>query len=662
MTPKDVSRKEATPRDPLAAQVKALPNEPGVYLFRGSAGEVLYVGKARALRSRVAEYFGAQADPTPRLRSLTRGIRSLETFITSSEAEALLLEWNLIRQHRPRFNIQLRDDKSYPYIKVTVGEPFPRIFVTRRLRADGSRYFGPFTNVRSMRRALRVIKRIYTVRSCHYRMPDELPERPCLDYHIGRCKAPCAGRQSEAEYRAMIEEILEILAGHTSSVRRQVEERMRESSGRLEFERAAELRDVLRGLRALERKQTAVDYRGGDRDVLGLARRRDVACGVVLKVREGRLLGRQVHYLRNVERDEASEVVGALVKAVYLRREELAPELLVPTDFPDRVLVEEYLSVRRDAPFTIRVPARGAKRRLLELARANAAHLLAQERPEADASSPREKARRSSTASGGTSPEPARRLAAALELEEPPRSLLCFDVSTLAGAESAGSAVWLEAGRPRREEYRRFRIRLTDVGQVDDYAMMQEIVGRYFSRRVREGGRLPDLVVVDGGRGQLSAARQGMEACGVSDLPIVALAKREEEIFRPDSRRPVRLDPADPGLHWLQRARDESHRFALRYNRTLRRRRTLRSRLSQIPGVGPAREQALLRRFGSLAAVRAASVEELSCLPGIGPTTAKRIRTALSPAPGERSGLREATAEPRNSRPLKSGGSRAGGR
>jgi excinuclease ABC subunit C len=622
--------------DALRAQAAGLPRRPGVYLFRDEGGEVLYVGKAKSLRSRVRSYFARDAGRSLKLRELVRRSRRIETIVLDSEAEALLLEWNLIKEHAPRFNVQLRDDKSYPYIKVTVGEPFPRVFVTRRLERDGSRYFGPFTDVGPMRSALRMIKKVYHVRSCRYDMPREMPERPCLDYHIGRCKAPCAGFQSQADYRSMIDEIVSVLSGHTSGVKRAVRERMEEASERLEFERAAELRDVLSGLEALERRRTAVDFRGGDRDVLGVAREGATACGVLLRVREGRLLGREIHFLRNVESEEMSALVEALVKGFYLRREDLPGSLLVPAAFEDLGLVEEYLSLRRDGPFEIRVPQRGTSRRLVELGGQNARHVLGQEAGRTRAASGAGEGR----ASGSRKPEgpaergvaaPARGLQEALDLPAPPRALLCFDISTLQGSDSVGSAVWLQDGRPLKREYRRFRIREFHDDLPDDYAMMQEVVGRYFGRRVREGKDLPDLVVIDGGVGQLGAARQAMEAAGVSDLPVVALAKREEEVYRPDAAEPLRLERRDPALHWLQRVRDEAHRFALTYNRTLRRRRTLRSALSEIPGVGPAREQELLRRFGSVEAVRSATAEALAATPGIGERLADRILAELEP-------------------------------
>ena len=618
----------------LKEQVRSLPRTAGVYLFRDASGEPLYVGKANSLRARVGSYFGAEAARSLKLSRLTRQIAHIETFPVQSESEALLLEWNLIKEFSPPFNIQLRDDKSYPYIKVTVAEPYPRIFVTRRLVDDGSRYLGPFTDVGAMRRALRTIKQMYTIRSCHYKMPDELPPRPCLDYHIGRCKAPCAGLQSLEDYRAMIEEILEILGGRTAGVRRSVEERMRGAAEELQYERAAELRDVLRGLDALRSRQAAVAPRGGDHDAIGLARDEELVCGVVLRVREGRLVGRQVHYLGNAGDEAPAALLGALVKGFYIRQEEIPPELLVAEPFEDLDLVEEYLATRREARFEIHTPVRGPKLDLVRAAARNASHLLDRDRVE------RAGERRKTQERADIAPTPALRLADALDLASPPRTILCFDVSTLAGRESVGSAVWLRDGRPEKSEYRRFRIRDSSDDHPDDYAMMQEIVSRYFDRRVREGHAMPDLVVVDGGRGQLSAARQAMDVAGVSDLATVALAKREEEVFAPDRAVPVRLPRTDSGLHWLQRARDEAHRFALEYNRTLRRRRTLRSRLGEIPGVGPAREQTLLTRFGSLEAVRTASLEELTATKGVGRATAIAIQCALAqPGPEVEAGL-----------------------
>ena len=606
-------------------QIRALPLQPGVYVFRDSSGNVLYVGKAKSLRARVKSYFGPDATRSLKQNWLIREIDNLETFPVQSESEALLLEWNLIKEFSPPFNIRLRDDKSYPYIKITLSEAFPRIFVTRRLVQDGSQYFGPFTDVGAMRSALRTIKQMYTVRSCHYRMPNEVPPRPCLDYHIGRCKAPCAGLQSESEYRTMIDDILEIFNGRTNKIRSSVTSRMEEASKVLDFERAGAMRDVLRGLDALESRQAVVDPQGANHDVIGFAREDDLVCGSLLRVREGRLLGREVRYLTNTNDEKDATLLSTLVKGFYFRNEEdIPPELLVPIKFDEQELVHEYLSTRRRAQFKIRVPIRGIKRSLIQAATKNATHVLKQDKAKSVGEA------FVGSENNASPPLAARRLAETLGLENPPRTIACFDISTLAGRESVGSAVWLNDGQPDKNEYRRFRIRDVINHQVDDYAMMQEIVSRYFDRRVREATHLPDLVVVDGGKGQLSAARQAMNNAGVSDISTVALAKRDEEVFRPNHRDPLRLPRTDPGLHWLQRARDEAHRFALQYNRTLRKRRTLRTRLEEIPGIGPAREQELLRKFGSLGVIRNASIDELVETHGVGHSTAVTILEALA--------------------------------
>ena len=615
----------------LRRAVASLPRRPGVYLFRDEAGEILYVGKAKALRDRVRSYFGREAASTPRTARLVRRIRGLETFVTESEAEALLLESNLVKEHRPPFNLQLRDDKTFPYVKVTLGEPFPRVLVTRRLVPDGSRYFGPFTDVGAMRRALRRIMLRFRVRTCHYSLPEQAPDRPCLDFHIDRCRAPCVGFQGEAEYRAMIEEILGILSGGTSELRREVRDEMEQAASRLEFERAAELRDVLAGLTVLERRQTTVDFRGGDRDVLGVAAADGNACCVLLRVREGLLLGREVRYFENVDASDPASIVEAGLKGFLLRDLDLPPEILVPEEFDDLPLLEEVLGARRADGVRILRPLRGQKRRLLDLAATNARHLL-----EERASLARPPVRNTAPEPGeGTAPAAAR-LADALELPAPPRDIVCFDISTLGGRESVGSAVWLRDGKPHRSEYRRLRVRETPEGHPDDYAAMQEVVGRYFLRRIQEGRALPDLVLIDGGRGQIGAALQGMERAGVSDVPVAALAKRFEEVWLPGRDRAVVFEDRDPALHWLQRARNEAHRFALGYNRLLRRKRTLRSVLREVPGVGPSRETELLRRFGSPAGVAQRRVDELSAVPGIGRVTARRILETLRSVPGER--------------------------
>ena len=620
----------------LQEQIKTLPTRPGVYLFKDAAGDVVYVGKAGSLRPRVRSYFNASSQ-SPKTREMLRHVVSLETIVVGSEAEALILEANLIKEYQPRFNIQLRDDKRYPYIKVTTKEPFPRVFVTRKLHNDGSRYFGPYTSVGVMRQALEVIKRLYTVRSCSYDLPREAPERACLDYHIGRCLAPCVGLQDQASYGDMIGEILKILDGDTEGVRNRVEGLMQGASDGLEFERAARLRDVLSGLDALARQQRVERLRGGDYDVVGLARDGDLAATVVLRIRSGVLLGRDTQRFSDVGDESDASLITTFASRYYLsggtgqtartgrtagragtaetsRGSHLPKEILIPAEFDDSELVEDILSDEAGRRLRVYAPKKGTKARLSELAADNARHALedrlsaleqVEDRAEGVLYDLRDR----------------------LDLKIVPRLIVCVDISHHQGTETVGSAIVFENGTPKKSEYRHMRVK-GEWGN-DDYRSMAEVVSRYFRRRVDEERPIPDLLVVDGGKGQLGAARGALEELGVTDVALAALAKREEVIFRPDRSDPIRLGRKDPALHLLQRLRDEAHRFAVSYNRKLRSKRTLRSDLAQVPGIGPERQKLLLSRFGSVRGVRAANAQEIARLPGISERLAVRVLTYL---------------------------------
>ena len=603
----------------LQDRIKRLPTRPGVYLLKDAGGGILYVGKAKSLRARVRSYFRDDDAHPARTRELVRRVAGVDTLVVGSEGEALILEANLIKEHKPRFNVQLRDDKRYPYIKVTVQEPFPRVYVTRRLLNDGARYFGPYTSVGHMRQALEVVKRLYTVRSCRYDLPQDRPQRPCLDYHIGRCQAPCVGLQTREAYRAMVEEILQVLEGDTEEIRRDAEARMREAAGSLDFERAARLRDVLHGLDILAREQRVQKLGGGDYDVVGLARDRELAVAVVLQVRRGRLLGRDTQRFAGVQDESDRELLQSLASRYYLGRGDagiraLPREILFPGDFDDRGLIEEVLTGAAGRRVRTHVPLRGEKRRLVELAASNARHALedrvgalswAEDRAE----------------------EALFHLQDRLDLKVVPRVMVCFDVSHTQGSETVASAVVFENGEPKKSDYRHMRIR----GQWgnDDFRSMQEVVSRWFRRRTEEKKPLPDLVLVDGGKGQLSAARAALGELGYRDVQVAALAKKEEEVFLPDRKESVRLDRRDRSLHVLQRIRNEAHRFAVSYNRKLRSKRTLRSDLSAIPGIGPRRQQALLSRFGSVKGLKEATPEEIARVPGFSRTLAARLLTWL---------------------------------
>jgi excinuclease ABC subunit C len=590
-------------------KVPHLPDSPGVYLWMGAGGDVLYVGKAKRLRSRVRSYVTGEHVESVKTRALVQQIGGLETIVVPTEAHALILEANLIKEHKPKFNIALRDDKTYPYIKVTIQEPFPRVIVTRRLVNDGARYFGPYTDVGSMRRALNVVKRIFTVRSCNYDMPRVMPERACLDYHIGRCKAPCILAQTQDEYRAMIDEVVLFLEGRADEVTRRVRERMDAAAAELDFERAAELRDVLDRLDRMEEPTIVLEVEGGDRDVLGYARDGDDACIALLRIRNGRLLARDHHFVENIEGEPDGEVVAAYLAGPYRIAQERATELLVPFDFSDRALVEESL-----ATTAVHVPQRGPKRELVTLAEQNARHLLEELRLTGDEADER-------------AADPVYELQRQLGLERVPRSLVCFDISHAQGTDTVASCIWFQNGRPQRGEYRKFKVRT--VEGVDDFASMREVVGRYFRRRSDEGKTLPDLVVIDGGRGQLGAAHEALKDVGLGDLPIIALAKREEEVYVRGRSESLRIPRRSPALRMLQQARDEAHRFAVTFQRKRRSARTITSELLRVPGIGEKKRRLLLEVFGSLQGVREAAPEAIAALPGFSLTSARKLLASL---------------------------------
>jgi excinuclease ABC subunit C len=594
----------------VASKLPHLPDGPGVYLWKNADGQILYVGKAKSLRSRVRSYFGADHEESPRTRHLVGKIADVETIVVPSEAHALILEANLIKEYKPRFNISLRDDKSYPYIKVTVQEAFPRVYVTRRLQNDGARYFGPYTDVGAMRRALNVVKQIFTVRSCNYDMPREMPDRPCLDYYIHRCKAPCILAQSQMEYRAMIEEVVLFLDGRPDEVMRRVKERMEVASSSLDYERAAELRDALQRLGEMEEPKIILEVEGGDRDVIGFARDGDDACAVLLRIRSGKLLSREHRFLVNVEGEEDSAILLAYLAGSYVALHERARQLLVPFDFKDRELLEESLTGTR-----ILIPQRGPRRELIDLAQQNARHLL-------------EELRAASTEGATVAADPVYELGRELGLQRLPRTMACFDISTTQGTDTVGSCVWFENGRPKRGEYRKFRVK--SVEGTDDFASMREVVTRYFQRRLADENPLPDLIVIDGGKGQLSAAHEALQPLGLSDRPLISLAKREEEVYVWGREAPIRMSRRSTALRLLQQIRDEAHRFAVTYNRKRRTMRTVTSELLKVPGIGPVKRRRLLQEFGSVQGVREATEEAISRVPGFNAEQARRLLETLA--------------------------------
>jgi excinuclease ABC subunit C len=591
--------------DQLQRKLDTLPEGPGVYLWRDARGDVLYVGKAKRLRSRVRSYFATDFLTSARNQLLQRLIADVETIVVPSEAQSLILENNLIKEYRPRFNVRLKDDKSYPSIAVTVGEPFPRVLVTRRRNIPGARYFGPYTDVGQLRRTLAIIRRLYTVRSCHDSLPEERRERPCLDYHIGRCQAPCVGWQDERDYRRMVDDVLQFLEGKTGDLRGRVREAMVAASESENYERAKELRDALRWLEKLE-EPVAVEVIGtGDADAIGFARDGDDAAAVLIRVRDGRVVGREHRFLEGVEEEGDPAILSAFLVRYYIPAEARARRIVLP--FPP----EDWDALRELLPESEWiVPQRGTAQRWLELADHNARHLLESLRIESFETEERAE-------------DPVYALGRDLGLSAVPRSLVCIDISHNQGKDTVGSLVWFEAGRPKKNEYRKFKIE--GPGRQDDFAAIQEVVTRYLTRRRDEQQPIPDLIVIDGGKGQLNAALEAAEQLGLGGLQFASLAKREEEVFLPGRSDCLRLSRRSPSLRLLQRIRDEAHRFGLAYNRKRRTQRTITSELLNIPGVGPRRRRLLLERFGSLAGVKSASVSELATVPGFSTRLAERV-------------------------------------
>ncbi len=605
----------------IRRQLDALPRATGVYMMRSASGEVLYVGKAVNLRQRVRSYWSAAGQRVPKIRHLTAQVETIEVWTTDSELEALLLENNLIKEHRPRYNVRLKDDKRYPYIRVTWHEPYPKVMMTRQMVRDGSRYFGPFTSVWSVRETLDLLRRQFPYLTCNRTITGQ-DERACLYYHIRLCAAPCIGAVTKEEYRAIIQGLMAFLDGHHQELLDRLRREMEEAAERLEFERAAVLRDRIAALERVVEHQKIVDVGGGDRDVIAFARDRDNACVQVFFIRGGRLIGRESFWLDNAGDEDEAHVMAAFIKQFYGESVSVPSEILLPRDLDEALIIKQWLGQRRGADVVLRVPREGPEKELVEMATRNALEALAHL-----------KAHWASQEHRHTAAIEA--LQQVLGLPHPPLRVECYDVSHTQGTHVVGSMVVLEKGVPRKGHYRRFCVR---QARNDDVASLQEIVRRRLNNwqeaRQQPGknpwGLLPDLMVVDGGRGQLNAVLAVLAEFELEDVvPVVALAKREEELHVPGRAEPIRLERSSPALHLLQRARDEAHRFALSYQRRLRERQALRSSLDEIPGIGPKRRRRLLRHFGSVEGIRRASEEELAAIPGMTRKLAQRVKEHL---------------------------------
>ncbi|HXY86644.1 MAG TPA: excinuclease ABC subunit UvrC [Gaiellaceae bacterium] len=608
----------------LEETLKLLPAKPGVYLFRDKHGDVLYVGKAKSLRPRVRSCFQQSLDSRAAIRQLPERVDDVEVIVTQNEVEALHLEQNLVKRYRPPFNVRLRDDKSFPYIAVTVDDEYPRVMFTRERHRRGVWYFGPYANAKKVRETLDVLNRVFPYRPCEGPKPGRHSGIPCLDYHIDRCLAPCVGYVSREDYRAIIDQVVEFLSGETEPIQRELERKMRAAATAERFEEAARYRNRLRSVQHLAERQAADRRSVGTIDVIGFAAEDDRAVVQVFPLRDGKLVDRYSFHLENVGGQDLATVLESFCLEYYGGSPSVPPQIIVPRDAGDMSALEQFLADRRGGRVEVRVAERGEKRRLQELASENARHTLVSEA----AQSEQKRLRRI---------EALEELREALNLESLPIRIECFDISTAMGTDNVGSLVVFQDAMPKKAHYRKFAVR----GQegMDDFAAMAEVVTRRFARHADQDGdrdesfaATPNLVVVDGGRGQLSAALAAMQAFELPRVAVVALAKREEEVFVPGRPDPIRLSRHSPALQLLQRIRDEAHRFAVGFHRQRRETRSFGSIFDELKGVGPARRRAILQHFGSAARFLAATQEELEGVPGVPSKTARSIYAQLHKA------------------------------
>jgi excinuclease ABC subunit C len=607
--------------------LEALPARPGCYLMKDSAGQIIYVGKAVNLRSRVRSYFHERVD-SPKTVQLVKHIADLETIVVSSELEALILEMNLIKKHRPRYNVRLKDDKRYPYVKVHWADPFPKVTVTRRMDQDGSRYFGPYTSVWAVHQTLGLLRKIFPYLTCDRVITGHDP-RACLYYDIKLCCAPCIGVTSKEEYRAMIDDLCKFLQGRTEPVVKRLRAEMMQASEALEYEKAAATRDQLVAIDRVVEKQKVITAEQVDSDVIAFARDKGDTCGQIFFIRAGKLIGRETFMLEGTEDEDPQNIVAQFLTQFYEEAAFVPQEVLLPNDIAEAEIVAQWLRGKRGDKVTLSVPRRGPKHDLLNLAAENAAEALRQFQTE----------RESDT---GKLVEGMAELQTALSLPNPPARIECFDISHTQGVATVASMVVFTQGKPHKAHYRTFNIR--SVSGPDDFMSMTEALSRRFQRwkdtqeaKLAPGKKpdesfamLPDLLLIDGGKGQLGMAVDVLKEFGLSDrVPVASLAKQQEEIFLPGQANSIMLPRASQGLYLVQRVRDEAHRFAITHHRGQRDKLGIASRLDSIPGIGPGRRRALLKKFGDIDGIRGASIEQLKKVPGISEAVAKAIKDNL---------------------------------
>ena len=610
----------------LEEKIDQVPDRPGVYLYKDGKAQVIYIGKAASLRSRVRSYFQESRARDPKTDALVGQIRDLDYIVTGNELEALILESNLVKKHRPRYNIILRDDKHYPFLRLTTDEEFPRLVVARRVQKDGSTYFGPFYPATAMRQTLRLVRQLFPLRTCRIKIDGTLP-RPCLQYYIHRCHAPCTGWETREGYAKTVREVARFLEGGNDDLAMELTRQMEAAAGEMKFERAAGLRDQIQALNTVRERQKIISTEEADQDVVGVVRQGTDACVQLFFVRKGRLMGRESFFFDRVSGSGSGEILSAFLRQFYARDVTPPPEILLSEEPLESALTQEWLHRRRGGRVELIAPQRGKKRELVAMAEDNAVlalqtHVLAR---------------------GNRLQAVLDELERALNLPGSPHRIEGFDISTIQGSETVASMVVWQDGEMKKDDYKRYKIRT--VTGTDDFAAMREVLTRRYGRALEGEGVFPDLVLLDGGRGQLHAGMKALEDLGLDYLPIASLAKRAEEVYTPEHLQPLVLDLASPGLQALQKIRDEAHRFAITYHKKLRHRRTISSVLDQIPGVGPTVRTNLLKTLGSAKVVREASVAELAAVPKVTPKLAQRIHDFFHPL----ASVAEPSVEPKRS-------------
>lgn len=595
----------------LSLKLKNLPISPGVYLFKNPKEKIIYIGKAKNLRNRVRTYFQSPDKMDPKTARMVSKAVDFDLMVTESEMEALILEANLIREYKPRYNVDLKDDKHFPYIKIT-NEPFPQVFIVRRLEKDGAKYFGPYTNATGMRRTVNFLTRLFKIRTCNYIIPHPKGKKyqVCLDYRINRCGGPCENFQTESEYKELVDSVIMVLSGKSKQLVDNLSAKMKKASAQMQFEQAAEIRDQIEAIKSVMIKQHVDVGELIDRDIISIAREEKDAIAVVLQLREGVLIGRQDFQLKAESDESEQNIVQAFLTQYYNHQPNMPKEIVLPFDLPDCLLIDKWLTKIKGSKVDLIIPKIGQKMRLVELAAKNARLLLDEILIKKQQYSER-------TSKMVTS------LKDELNLSRSPRNIVCFDISNTGETDFVGSCVYFENSKPKKSGYRHFKIKGTK-GQ-DDYKMMREIIGRYFYRIREEKSEPPDLVVVDGGKGQLNSALAELNYLKFNNQPIIGLAKKLEEVYLPGMSDPLNINKSSPALILLKQVRDEAHRFAVEYNRKVRSKRTLKSKLDEMKGIGPSKRAALINRFGSVKRIKEQSPESLAQIKGINLELAKNI-------------------------------------